>query len=146
MRGITTGAAVAAMALASHAFAQRTYELRVRADDPVGTRFRNPEASRAKCEMKAYGTWSVAIDSHSVVDADGYYWLGDCREACMTSSAPGGALIMRRGNAYSAAGRSATFDLEPGEEVHFLMNDLATGTAYRDNEGVLSLAITCSPA
>lgn len=147
MKRMITLAAVGIVALTSHAFAQRRYEgIRVMASNQYGTPFQNMDPTRVRCDMTAYGYWNVASDRRPPVDANGYFWLGACSGRCMTNSAPGGALIMRRGTSYEGAGSRKIFYLEPQEVVYFLMNDQVTGTGYRDNRDFLDLVITCSPA
>jgi hypothetical protein len=121
--------------------------LKVRARDDVGTPLKNTTNRLETVAFNAEGTWT-AIPSDNTDTSIPRTVKGNISPAGDPNfnanktpcRAPLGALIVRNDDKCIAYGKQGSFNLEPGETVHFLMNDV--NGMYHDNQGSIDVHLS----
>lgn len=104
-----------------------------------GVSFQNNTGGYARYEAHAFGFWTGDIRHDRWSDAGGLAGAVDLRRVPLPTSLPGSLIIMPLGIDFRN-NQTAVFDLSPGQQIFFDINDYFD--ARHDNRGCLIVLLT----
>jgi hypothetical protein len=119
-------------------------ELKVDADNPLGTRFANEQSSPQTYMFYATGEWTYNGQLDLRHSADGHSSYPNASDRYRLKGFPEGALIVEKEDGtYKFIGSIGELTLAPGEFVLFTINDIENGESFGDNGGSLTVRWSC---